>query len=189
LTVFAMLISIVFADVGLRVWLGREFMKGALTVRILLLCVPPYFYINSIGSSIYAASVKAHNARNISISLACFLVLAITAVYAMPRHYLSQAIACVSSSTLAILALLTARSARLLLRVRVLWRTALPGLSLAALLSIAGFLFRLFQQFQTPALECLVVMAALFAIYIWLLHTNGTLWVRECRRMLLRHES
>jgi O-antigen/teichoic acid export membrane protein len=189
LTAFAVLISLVFADVGLRVWLGKEFVKGALTMRILLIGVPFYVYISSIGSSIDAASVKAYNARNICFALVCFLLMVATAIHAAPREYLSQAIACALSVTLSILAFLTARSARFLLQVRVLWRAALPGLCLAAGLGLVGFLFRLSRQFQATPLECLVVTAILFAIYIWLLHANDTEWLRECCQMLVRQDS
>jgi O-antigen/teichoic acid export membrane protein len=184
LTVFATVLGLVFADVGLRVWLGPAFAGGGLTVRILLLGVPFYVFINAMGSTIDAASVKAHNARNMTISLACFLLLVATAVAGAPRHYLSEGIACAWSATLAIFAFLTSRSARLLLGLRIPWPAALPGLYCAVALGVAGFLLRFFRHFQAGLPECLGAIALLSAAYVSLLHASGASWLRECRLML-----
>ncbi|MGO9339978.1 MAG: lipopolysaccharide biosynthesis protein [Terracidiphilus sp.] len=181
---FATIMAMVFTDVGLRVWLGKDFVNGAGTVRILLLGMPFYAYISSIASSIDAAHVKAHNSRNVAISLACYLVLAAIAVYGAPRPYLSPAIALAWSLTLVILAGFTAHSARVLLKAKFPLRSAFAGLLAAAALGGVALLFERFSHFHGNTISVLGVIAILSAAYAGILFASGTEWVRECRHML-----
>jgi O-antigen/teichoic acid export membrane protein len=181
---FAAIMAMVFADVVLRVWLGKDFVHGAGTLRILLLGVPFYAYISAIVSSIDAAHVKAHNSRNVTVSLAFYLVFAGIAVYVAPRQYLSAAIALAWSATLVILAGFTARSARSLLKTRLPIRSAFPGLAAAAALGGVALLFRSISRFQENPIAALGVIAILSVAYAGILFASGTEWVRECRQML-----
>ena len=184
ISIFTMLIAMVFADVGLRIWLGKSFVNGTGTIRILLLGVPFYAYISSISSSIDAAHVKAHNSRNVIVSLACYFALAGIAVWLAPRPFLSQAIALVWSITLVILASLTARSAHQLLRIKLPLRTAFPGILGAVALGAIGLLFRLFSHLQGSTIVVVGVISVLSAAYAAFLVACGAEWVRDCRRML-----
>jgi len=186
---FSMVIAMVFADVGLRIWLGKEFVNGAWTVRILLLGLPFYAYISSISSSIDAAHVKAHNSANMIVSLACYVALSGIAVYVAPRQYLSPAIALAWSATLVILAVFTARSARQLLRTKLPLRASFPGILAALALGGVGLLFRRFSHLQGNTTVVLGVIIGLSASYAAILFASGTGWVREFRQMLSHHSA
>jgi O-antigen/teichoic acid export membrane protein len=184
LSFFTMVIAMVFADVGLRIWLGKDFENGAWTVRILLLGVPFYAYISSISSSIDAAHVKAHNSRNVIVSLACYFVLAGIAVRVAPRQYLSPGIALAWSATLVILAGFTARSAHHLLRTKLPLRKSFTGILATLALGGVGILFRRFSHLQGNTMIVVGVIVVLSATYAAILFADDTEWVRECRQML-----
>jgi O-antigen/teichoic acid export membrane protein len=184
-SLFGCLQLVAFADVVMRLWVGRGFAERIDVIQILCLAIPAYLLYAVLRSFIDAASVKAYNARNIIIALACFLVLTGTGIGLAPRRLLLEAIAGALLAALAVLALLTSETVCSLYGLRMHWSRCLPsivwsaGLFGGAVLSrhCAGLLDNLAGQIAVET-----AAAGLFGV---VLVKSRTPWLMYFREMVL----
>jgi O-antigen/teichoic acid export membrane protein len=186
---FVSLQMLVFADVIIRIWVGPDFAPATGIVRLLILAVPFYFVYGGLRSVVDAAAVKAHNTRNILISLAVFLA-AVAAIRIGPFHdKLLEGLAVSVVVAMAVLCGLTLRTMKELIELRVSWSQFLMSAGLAGILAAASFLLHNVFRFQ-PNLAILTLyelgVSGAYFIALWLF---GSPWLRFSLQALISFES
>jgi O-antigen/teichoic acid export membrane protein len=175
---FVSLQMLVFADVIIRIWVGPDFAAATGVVRLLIVAVPFYFVYGGLRSVVDAAAVKAHNTRNILISLAVFLVT-VAAVRVGPFHAsLLAGLAVSVVVSMAVLCWLTLKTMQELFQLRVSWGQGLVSAGFAGILGAASFLLHSVLHFQPNFAILALYELAVSGAYFTALWLFGSPWLR-----------
>ena len=175
---FIALQMVVFAGPIVVIWVGPSFISAIPVVKILILAVPFYFVYGGLRSVVDAAALKAHNTRNILISLAVFVVVVLVFELEISPEHLLEALALSVVIAMGVLAGLTLRTVTHLFELRVHWNRLLPGIAVAAVLGGCSFVLSRFLNFQ-PNLFILALYETLaLGLYLGALWLLGSPWLR-----------
>lgn len=189
-SVFISIQVAVFAGAILRIWVGPDFEAATRIVQLLILAVPFYFVYGGLRSVIDAAAIKAHNTRNILISLAAFFASVTFVRLSLSRGFLLEGLAVSVVAAMAVLSWLTLRTMQELFQLRVGWGRLLPGIGLAALLGACSFVLQCVFHFQPNAGELLLYEVAASGVYFMVLWMFNSPWLHFLiRTMFLFHSS
>ncbi len=178
--------SVIFADVAIRIWVGPKYVNEMLLIRMLLVALPFYLLHTALRCVIDAASVTAYNTRNILYTCAVFVAAVTAAIGLLPRTWLLNSIAAAFLFALLVLAWLTVRSLRQLYGVGFAWRNSLSSLALSGAMGIVGFILRWMGNFDTSALEFILLEVLLTAAFLAFLNRRRSPWVMFLREALLQ---
>jgi len=185
LSVFVSLQLVVFADVLIRVWVGKEYLTGIAVIQITLLSIPFYLFFVALRSAIDAVSVIAYNAHNGYVALAVFLALSGLAVGLAPRSLLLHSIAGSLMVANAVLAWRTSSVAGKLLNLRIPWRECmLPTLSAIVLGMVAYFVHRRLGV-QAGPLSVVLVELVMGVVFLGLTQVLGSTWLSYFYKLLI----
>ena len=184
-SVFASLQMLVFAGPIVGIWVGAGFAPATRVVQIFILAVPFYFVYAGLRSVVDAAALKAHNTRNILISLAVFFLGVGTMRFPVVRDHLLEAVALSVVMAMCVLSLLTLRTIRQLLEVRVRWARFFPGVSIATALGACSFLLHRALGFQLNPIALLCYEGLLSAVYLLALWRIRSSWVHFLVKSML----
>lgn len=171
ISVFASVQLVIYADVVVRAWVGREFDKDMNVIRVIMFAIPFYLFFVALRSTIDAATVKPLNTANVLISLGFYggLILGWKTVF--PDYSLLMGIAGSLLLSLMLLALLTAHTFRKYFGLGIPWRRLAPSFAVAAVLGAAALGIERMAagpvSLWTAALEEALFMAVYVAILAW----------------------
>jgi O-antigen/teichoic acid export membrane protein len=174
---FVSLQMLVFADTIIRIWVGPDFAPATGVVRLLLLAVPFYFVYAGLRSVVDAAAVKAHNTRNILISLAVFLASVAAVTFGVSRDSLLEGLAVSVVVAMAVLSWLTLRTMRELFELRVRWSQLVLSTGVAAILGAGSFVLHDVFHFQPNAGILFVYEMVVSGVYFTWLWLVGSPWL------------
>jgi O-antigen/teichoic acid export membrane protein len=178
-SLFLALQMFVFADRIISIWVGKDFSLAAEIVRIMILAVPSYFLYAGLRSVVDAAAIKAHNTRNIFVSLGVFLVSVVVVIFGGVNHILIlPGLALCSVIAMAVLALLTLRTVTALLQSQLQWLRLIPGILSAAALGGISALFHRSGVIQFNFGPLLIYLAAITCAYLAVLWWIKSPWLR-----------
>jgi O-antigen/teichoic acid export membrane protein len=182
---FVSLQMLVFAGIAIRLWVGPNFVDATRVVQLLILAVPFYFVYGGLRSVVDAAAIKAHNTRNILISLAIFLAGVAVVRFGVPRSYLLEGLAVSVTVAMAVQSWLTLRTIRRLFDLRVQWARLLPGVGIAAILGACSFVLQRAIHFQPNVFLLLLYELVVCGIYLSALWFLGSPWLHFMMRTML----
>jgi O-antigen/teichoic acid export membrane protein len=180
---------LIFADAIIVIWVGPNFTAATRIVQILILAVPFYFVYGGLRSVLDAAARKAHNTRNILISLGVFLVATLVVTFGLARDFLLQGLAASVVVAMAVQACLTLRSIRQLFGLRVGWRRLFPGIVLAAALGACSLWLRGVAAFRPTVISLFLYELVIAGVYFSVLWVLGTPWLRFLASSMFRLRS
>jgi O-antigen/teichoic acid export membrane protein len=183
-SIFLCLQLIIFADVGVRMWVGREVQAGMLVIRILMLAVPPYLVYMALRSSLDAATVTPLNARNVLVSLAVYVLLMGTCARYAPKQLFMESLAASLVLVLLLLGILTLRAVQKLYGLHLAWRRSSRSLFAALGLGAAAFIFRSLHTFPVRPVQAVLVVGGLTSAYFAILTSFGSAWLLYTWRMI-----
>jgi O-antigen/teichoic acid export membrane protein len=175
---FVSLQMLVFADTLIRIWVGPDFAPATGIVRLLILAVPFYFVYGGLRSVVDAAAVKAHNTRNILISLAVFLATVAAARIGLFGDNLLEGLAVSVVVAMAVLCWLTLRTMRELFMLQVCWSKFLMSAGFAASLGAGSFVLHNVLHFQPNFAILLIYELVVSGVYLIALWSFGSPWLR-----------
>jgi O-antigen/teichoic acid export membrane protein len=176
-SVFVSLQLLVFAGVIIRLWVGPNFADATRVVELLILAVPFYFVYGGLRSVVDAAAIKAHNTRNVLISLAVFVSAVGAARFGFARNHLLEELALTVVIAMAVLCWLTLRTTRRLFKIRARWTRLLPGTGVAVILGACSVVLRAGLHFEPSFAVLFFYELAVSGVYfagLWLL---GSPWL------------
>lgn len=182
---FLSLQMLVFAGVAIRLWVGPNFAAATRVVQLLILAVPFYFVYGGLRSVVDAAAIKAHNTRNMLISLAVFLAAVAVVRFGLSRDYLLEGLAVSVVIAMVILSWLTLRTMRHLFDLRVRFSRLLPGIGIALLLGACSFVLHGAFHFRPNIVILLLYELMLSGIYFGALWLLGSPWLHFMKRAML----
>jgi len=182
-SLFACVQLIVFADAVIVVWLGAEFGSATPVVRLTLLALPFYLIYVGLRSAIDAASVRAHNAENVLLSLGLFLVASLAVVKLVPTARLLEGIALSLVAAAVLLGSLTLITVRRLYALAwPPWR-ALADPGIAVSLGAIAFVARQVSGGEISLPRFLAIETLTCAAFLGLLMALRTPWLVSLRQM------
>ena len=185
LSVFVCLQLVVFADVLIRVWVGKEYLTGIAVIQITLLSIPFYLFFVALRSAIDAVSVVAYNAHNGYVALAVFLAGSGLAVEFAPRSLLLHSIAGALMAANAVLAWRTSSVAAKLLNLHIPWREcALPTLSAVVLGMVTYWLHRNLGP-QPGVVSVVLIEVGMCVAFLGLSRLLGSNWLSYFYKLLI----
>jgi O-antigen/teichoic acid export membrane protein len=177
ISAFACCQLIVFSGAIVRIWVGPSFLEGIRVIQIVILAVPFYFFYAGLQSVINAAAVKAHNTRNILVSVGVFLLFISLVNAFIPSDHLLEGFAASGVVGLAALASCTLRTVRRLFQIDIKWVQVMPGLGLAVMLGLLSFSLHGRFLNQPSLLVLLLYEAMVVGIYFFILWISDSPWV------------
>lgn len=169
---------IVFSDVIVRIWVGSSYLEGIRVIQIAIIGVPFYFVYAGLRSVIDAAAVKAHNTRNIVVSLTLFLLVVACVIASVSHEHLLAGLAASSVFSLAVLAFCTLRTVWELFQIDRKQIETMRGLALAAALGGLSFVLRYWFRFEPGLFALSFFELASSAVYFLLLLLLGSRWAQ-----------
>ncbi len=178
LSVFGCLQAMVFADVIVRVWVGKDYLRGLDVIHLTLLSVPFLLIFVAIRSAIDAATVIAHNAINGSIALVVFLLLSGLVVKFAPVSYLLDGLSSALLVANAVLAWRTTQVAIRLFRLHIPWQQSILPVVTAFLLG--GLSYAIHQGPRSPIglVGILLVELVMTILFLGLSARVGSTWMK-----------
>jgi O-antigen/teichoic acid export membrane protein len=186
---FVSIQMLVFAGVVIRLWVGPNFVAATRIVQLLILAVPFYFVYGGLRSVVDAAAIKAHNTRNVLISLGAFLAAVAVVLSRVSPEYLLEGLAVSVVVAMAVLCSLTLRTIRHLFDLHLRWIRLLPGIGVAILLGACSFLIYRAFHFQPNVILLVCYEIAVSGIYFATLWLFGSPWLHFMMDTMFSFES
>jgi O-antigen/teichoic acid export membrane protein len=177
ISVFTCLQMVVFADVVVHLWVGKNYGGHTALLRICLLPIPFYLFYTSMRSVIDAGSERAYNAINIISALLTFVAITAVAIKLVPVAWLLHAIAFALLASLALLAKLTANTVSMLYGLRPPWVNSAVPIVWSFVCGALGYVFRSATDFHTSKSEFFCFEFVIVVMFLALLHRRRSAWL------------
>ena len=180
ISIFVVIQIMVFLDVIVGYWLGREFVEGALVMRVVTLPLPFLLSYVAMRSPIDAARIKAINTRNLGISVGVYAVVAAASLACRQiiSPVLGLGVALVAGIT--VLGILTCVSTKRIYHIDFKLGFVMLAICLSLILGSAGWFLKPYLKSGAMGIVQLAgIEFFLLAVYMLLLVKCGVRWPRE----------